>query len=41
MYHITDYSYRKAKELKLSIKPSTRKDKKIDVYKNDDYNFNR
>ena len=37
MYHITDYSFRKAKELKLTIKPSTRKDKKIDVYKNDEY----
>lgn len=39
MYNITDYSYKKAGELSLSIKPSTRKNKKIDVYKDDDYLF--
>ena len=32
-YHITDYSYKQAKNLKVIIKPSTRKDKKIDVFK--------
>ena len=37
MYNITDYSYAKAAELGLTIKPSTRKGKKIDVYKDDDY----
>ena len=39
MYNITDYSYKKAGELSLSIKPSTRKNKKIDVYSDDDYLF--
>jgi hypothetical protein len=34
MYRITDYSKEKAKELNVEIKPSTRKHKKIDVYKN-------
>ena len=33
MYHIKDYSYKQAKKLKVIIKPSTRKDKKIDVFK--------
>ena len=37
MYEIKEYSYKKADELGLEIKPSTRKGKKIDVYKNDDY----
>ena len=37
MYNITDYSFEKAAELGLTIKPSTRKGKKIDVYKDDDY----
>ena len=32
-YTITNYSKRKAKALKVIIKPSTRKDKKIDVFK--------
>jgi hypothetical protein len=34
MYRITNYSKEKAKELDVEIKPSTRKHKKIDVYKN-------
>ena len=34
MYRITDYSKEKAKELNVEIKPSTRKHKKIDVFKN-------
>ena len=37
MYHISDYSYQKAKELNLEIFPSKRKYKKIDVYKNGKY----
>ena len=37
MYNIPDYSFQKAAELGLTIKPSTRKGKKIDVYKDDDY----
>ena len=37
MYQIKDYSYNKAKLLNVTIKPSTRKNKKIDVYKNGDY----
>ena len=37
MYHILPYSYNKARELGVEIKPSTRKDKKIDVYKNNNY----
>jgi len=35
MYHITQYSYRKAKELGVIIKPSYKKDKKIDVFRFD------
>ena len=34
MYKISDYSYKKAKELNVEIKPSKKKNKKIDVYKN-------
>jgi hypothetical protein len=34
MYKITDYSYEKAKKLNVQIKPSTKKNKKIDVFKN-------
>ena len=34
MYNITDYSYRQAKILGVEIKPSTNKNKKIDVFKN-------
>ena len=37
VYKITDYSYKKAKENDLTIKPSTKKNKKIDVYKNNKY----
>ena len=33
-YTIKRYSYRQAKKLGVTIKPSTRKNKKIDVYKN-------
>jgi hypothetical protein len=32
MYSISKYSYRKAKELGVDIKPSTNENKKIDVY---------
>ena len=34
MYRITDYSRDQAKKLNVDIKPSTKKHKKIDVYKN-------
>ena len=37
MYHISDYSYQKAKDLGVDIYPSKRKYKKIDVYKNGKY----
>ena len=37
MYEIKNYSYKKADELSLQIKPSTKKNKKIDVYKDGDY----
>ena len=33
MYQITDYSKARAEELGVQIKPSTRKNKKIDVFK--------
>jgi len=37
MYHITNYSKKKAKELNVQIRPSNnpKKKKKIDVYKDD------
>ena len=35
MYKIKDYSYEQAKKLNVEIKPSTVKNKKIDVFKND------
>ena len=35
MYHITDYTLKKAKQIGVTVKPSNTKDKKIDVYKND------
>ena len=35
MYQITDYTKKKAKELNVTVKPSTNKKKKIDVYKDD------
>lgn len=34
MYQITEYSYRQANKLGVDIKPSTKKGKKIDVFKN-------
>ena len=34
MYNITDYSKRQAKKLNVEIKPSSKKNKKIDVIKN-------
>lgn len=33
MYHITEYTYKKAKKMGVIVKPSTNKTKKIDVYK--------
>ena len=36
MYEITEYSKQQAKKLGVQIKPSTRKDKKIDVFKNNE-----
>ena len=33
-YTITDYSYKRAKELNVELKPAENKHKKIDVYKN-------
>jgi len=36
MYNISDYSYTQAKKLGVEIKPSSRKGKKIDVFKNGD-----
>ncbi len=33
-YPISEYSYRKAKELNVEIKPAQNKHKKIDVFKN-------
>ena len=35
MYNITQYSFDKAKELNVTIKPSKNKNKKIDVFKDD------
>jgi hypothetical protein len=34
MYKITDYSKKQAEKLNVTIKPSQKKDKKIDVIKN-------
>lgn len=34
VYEIQPYSFKKAKELGVTIKPSTKKNKKIDVFKN-------
>jgi hypothetical protein len=33
MYHITEYTYRKAASIGVTVKPSTRQGKKLDVYK--------
>ena len=35
MYKIKKYSYDQAKKLNVDIKPSTKKNKKIDIYKDD------
>lgn len=37
MYQITQYSKDQAKKLGVMIKPSTKKNKKIDVYKDGEY----
>jgi len=37
MYKIHEYSYDQAKKLGVEIKPSDKKNKKIDVYKNKQY----
>ena len=37
MYQITEYSYKKAKDLGVTIYPSKRKYKKIDVFKDGKY----
>ena len=37
VYQIKTYSYEKAKKLNVEIKPSNKKDKKIDVYKDKKY----
>jgi hypothetical protein len=34
MYHITEYTYRRAQEWGLTVKPSINPKKKIDVFKN-------
>lgn len=34
MYKISDYSFKQAQKLGVNIKPSTNKNKKIDVFKN-------
>ena len=36
MYEITKYSFDKAKQLGVTIKPSKNKNKKLDVFKNGD-----
>jgi len=35
MYHITNYSKKQADKLHVKIKPSNKKNKKIDIIKND------
>lgn len=37
MYSITQYTKNKAKQLGLQVKPSTKKNKKIDVYQDGKY----
>jgi hypothetical protein len=37
MYQITNYTKRQAKKLNVDVKPSTRKNKKLDLYKNGVY----
>lgn len=35
MYELTEYSFNRARQLGVDIKPSTNKNKKIDVFKGD------
>jgi hypothetical protein len=35
MYRITNYTHKQAKKIGVTVKPSTNKTKKIDVYKKD------
>ena len=37
MYKITNYTKRQAKKLNVDVKPSIRKNKKLDIYKNGVY----
>ena len=37
MYNITKYSFERAKELGVDIKPSSKKNKKIDVFKDEKF----
>jgi len=37
VYEIQPYSFKKAKDLGVNIKPSTKKGKKIDVFKNNKF----
>jgi len=37
MYKISLYTYKQAKKLGVQVKPSTRKNKKLDVYKKGEY----
>jgi hypothetical protein len=37
MYQITDYTKRRAKEIGVQVKPSEKRGKKIDVYKDGKY----
>ena len=37
MYQITDYTKRQTKRLNVDVKPSTRKNKKLDIYKDGVY----
>jgi len=36
MYHITDYTKKKAKEIGVEVRPSQNPKKKLDVYKDDE-----
>jgi len=37
MYHITDYTKKRAKEIGVEVRPSTDPKKKIDVYKDGEF----
>ena len=37
MYKITDYTFKKAKQLGVTVKPSKKKNKKLDVYEDGKY----